>query len=131
MRSSHWAGSSGTATAGAGGAAAWAEVALSTISHNAIHPSRSLLSRVTRRSAPRPCGAACRLSRVLRIVVHVLGCLLRPIGSTGGSRFARHEGGQQIAPGDGRGELTVGDDIVGELSGRHERQARARARNDI
>src|SRR6185312_1966084 len=113
MRSSHWAGSSGTACAGAGGAAARAEVALSTISHSAIHPSRSLLSRG------------------LRIVVHVLGSLLRPIGSTGGSRFARHEGGQQIAPGDGRGELTVGDDIVGELSGRHERQARARARNDI
>src|ERR1700738_1579019 len=65
------------------------------------------------------------LLRTLRIVVHVLGWFFRPgRRRSGGSRLTRHQGGEEITSIDGRGELTVSDNIVGQLSGRNDGSSR-------
>src|SRR5690348_6825631 len=71
------------------------------------------------------------LLRILRIVLHVLGWLFGPCGRRRGSRFTSHEGREQITPRDRRGELAVGDDVVGQLGARYHQAASGVLRHDV
>src|SRR5215469_9973475 len=64
-----------------------------------------------------------QLLGTLRIVVHVLGCFVRPGLHSGSSRLARHQRGEEITSINRRGKLTMSDDIVSQLSRRNDGSA--------